>query len=83
MIPYMVVVATIWIGVPVAIFLFGRRLLRAMEQRSVSQSELATIADRLARVEARIEDIASDQEKLAEGQRFTQKVLAGRPHVEE
>lgn len=70
MIFFALVSVIFWIAVPTGVFLFARRLLRSLDQRTVSQSELAAIAERLHRLEERIEEIGSEMEKISEGSRF-------------
>jgi biopolymer transport protein ExbB/TolQ len=72
----------LWIGLPVAIFVFARRLLRAVERRSVGESQLAELTDRLHRLEERCGQIADDAERLREEQRFTQQLLTERAAAE-
>ena len=72
-----VLVALSWMALPLVLFFFGRRLLRAVEGRSVIHSDLAAIADRLYKLEARVEQIATDTEKISEGQYFASALLAG------
>jgi hypothetical protein len=69
----------LWIGIPVAIFVFARRLLRAIERRSVRESQLAELTERLQRLEERCEHMADDAERLREDQRFTRQLLTERP----
>src|SRR5688500_3557539 len=70
--------AILWIGIPVAIFVFARRLLRAIERRSVQESQVAELSERLQRLEAQYLDLANDNERLREAQRFTQQLLVAR-----
>jgi hypothetical protein len=67
-----------WVGVPITIFVFARRLLRSLERRTLAQSDLAGLGDRLQKLEEHVEQIALDQDRLAEGQRFTNNLLASR-----
>jgi hypothetical protein len=68
--------ALIWVGIPVGIFVFARRFLRAVERRSIHESQFAELAERLQRLEARLDDLADDTERLREDQRFTRQLLA-------
>lgn len=73
-VPY-VLIGLVWIGVPVALFYFARRVLRALERRSLADSDMAVFNDRLHRLEERVEQIASDTERIEEGQRFASELL--------
>ena len=73
--------------VPVAFFTMvtlitvGRPLVRAWARRIESRSQPPLAPDvqaRLERMEAAIESIAVEVERIAEGQRFTTKLLAER-----
>ena len=65
-----------WLAIPLLLFYFGRRLARALERRSLAESHLAAIADRLYKLEERVEDVAMDTARLSEGQRFTTALYA-------
>lgn len=71
-----VIEVILWIGIPVAIFLFGRGVLRALNRRSVSESQVAEITDRLRRLEERVEEISSDNDRLSEAHQFATALLA-------
>lgn len=75
--------ALIWIGIPVGIFLFARRFLRAAERRSLNESQLVELREHVqrleARLEARLDDVADDTARLREDQRFTRELLLERP----
>lgn len=75
---WFVVMAAIWIGIPVAIFVFARRLLRAIERRPVRESQTAELAERLQRLEERLYDIQDENERLGADQRFTRELLMER-----
>jgi hypothetical protein len=75
-----ILLMAVYIGIPLAIFIFARRLLRTLERRTVAQRDLASLADRLEKLEERIEEIASHQDRLAEGQQFTHKLPASKSH---
>ncbi len=64
----------LWIGIPLGIFVFARRLLRALERRSARESQIAELTDRLQRLEARMEDVADETDRLREDQRFTRQL---------
>jgi hypothetical protein len=68
-----------YVGVPVILFYAGRRALRALERRSVSEAELAALTQRVAALEERLEAVAGETDNLAEGQRFTTALLSERP----
>lgn len=73
----------VWIGIPVGIFVFARRFLRAVERRSVTESQLVELRERLqqleARLDARLDDVTDDTARLREDQRFTRELLLQRP----
>ncbi|HVD62551.1 MAG TPA: hypothetical protein VNC11_16880 [Gemmatimonadaceae bacterium] len=75
-VPY-VLIALSWLAIPLVLFFFGRRLIRAVEGRTLIHSDLAAIADRLYRLEVRVEQVATDTEKISEGQYFASALLAG------
>ena len=54
---------------------FLRRFVRAAEQRSAAPSELFTLRDRVAALEAALEETRSDIRQLSEGQEFTARLL--------
>ena len=64
-----------WIAIPLGIFVFARRLLRAIERRPVRESQIAELTERLQRLEARLEDIADETDRLRDDQRFTRQLL--------
>jgi hypothetical protein len=74
---FFALVVLFWIAVPVGLFLFGRRLLRSLDRRTVSQSDLAALSERLRRLEERVEDIGSETERISESSRFASALLAG------
>jgi|GEM_PF-3421336 len=67
-----------WIAIPLGIFVFARRLLRAIERRPVRESQIAELTERLQRLEARLEDIADETDRLRDDQRFTRQLLTER-----
>ncbi|HUQ18911.1 MAG TPA: hypothetical protein VM099_04795 [Gemmatimonadaceae bacterium] len=66
-----------WLAIPLILFYFGRRIARALERRSLVESHLAAIADRLYKLEERVEDVAMDTARVSEGQRFTTALYSG------
>src|SRR5665213_1114053 len=64
-----------WVGIPIGIFVLVRRLLRAIERRPVRESQIAELTERLQRLEARLEDIADETDRLRDDQRFTRQLL--------
>jgi len=78
MLAWAVLSALLWIGIPVGIFVFARRLLRAVERRSVRESQFAELTERLQRLEARLDDAVDDTERLRDDQRFTRELLLDR-----
>lgn len=71
-------VAVTVIGAPIA-----RAIARRIERGSSSGStnQLNEVGARLERMEQAIDAIAVEVERIAEGQRFTSKLLAGRPEL--
>ena len=55
---------------------------RAFTRRAGTDTSLAQVDARLARLEQAVDTIASEVERVAEGQRFTAAVLADRPPLE-
>ena len=54
------------------------RFVRTNEQRVGAPRGTAALEERIARLEQLIEQMSVDLERVAEGQRFTTQVLAGR-----
>jgi hypothetical protein len=71
-----IAVSLFWIMLPVGVIYFARRVLRALERRSVSEGQISELSDRLRRMEERIEEVASDTARLEESQRFTTAILS-------
>jgi len=69
------------IGAPIARAI-ARRIERGVGGGSGSQSLPNDVGQRLERMEQAIDAIAIEVERIAEGQRFTSKLLAGRADVE-
>jgi cell division protein FtsB len=67
----------LYVGVPIAVVVFARRLLRALDRRSIREEQLAELTERLRRLEARVEEMEGENERLREDQRFTRQLLAG------
>jgi len=60
-----------------------RVLARRLDRRDTAAAPaLANIEERLGRLEAGVDSIAVEIERISEGQRFTTKLLSGR-HVEQ
>ena len=57
------------LGVPIV-----RLITRRLEPRPVPPRELATISDRLERIEAAVEAIAVEVERISEAQRFSARL---------
>lgn len=74
----MVLIAAFWVGVPVAIFVFALRFLRATEPRSIREGQTAELAERLQRAEEHLYDLADENERRREAQRFTHELLLQR-----
>lgn len=72
-IAFFVMVATIALGVPLV-----RARIRERERRSSPGIADAQSAERLARIEAAVESIAIEVERISEAQRFTTKLLSER-----
>ena len=67
-----------WVGVTAAVVLYARRMLRAVERRSVAETQVALLTERLQQLEARVESVSDDTERLHEDQRFTRQLLIDR-----
>lgn len=65
-------VVALVLGIPLV-----RTIARREERRSLAAGDPRT-EDRLARIEAAVESIAIEVERISEGQRFTTKLLAER-----
>lgn len=61
------------LGVPIV-----RLITRRLEPRPVPPRELATISDRLERIEAAVDAIAVEVERISEAQRFSARLQSER-----
>ncbi len=78
MVVWFVSAAAFWIGLPVTLFVVGRRVLRALERRSLTESYSAGQAERMRRLAERVEDLADQTERIDNAQRFTTDLLRER-----
>lgn len=53
----MIFVLAAYIGLPVALFLLGRRVLRAIEDRPTADAQIAELTERIRSLEAQVESI--------------------------
>jgi hypothetical protein len=67
-------IVTMVLGFPVV-----RLLTKWLEPRPVPPRELSTISDRLGRIEAAVDAIAVEVERISESQRFTARLQAEQP----
>jgi hypothetical protein len=72
-ISFFAMVVAIVLGVPLV-----RARVRERERQSLGAVPDAQAAERLARIEAAVEAIAIEVERISEGQRFTTKLLSER-----
>ena len=75
MVLVMLIGGVLWIGVPVAVVLYARRVLRALEGRSASNAQIADLTERLQRLEDRVEDMVTELEQVREGEQFTRALI--------
>jgi hypothetical protein len=68
----------LYVVVPVALFRFGRRLLRALEQRSAAPEHASVLADRVAALEEQVEELSRENQRLTEQQQFATELLSSR-----
>ena len=73
-----VVVAIITSGITLSMIVQAWVQTRTRKEPKAPQARLEAIDARLSRMEERIETIAIEMERVAEGQRFTAKLLADR-----
>jgi len=73
-IAFFAMVVSIVLGVPLI-----RARIRERERGFISPTVDPQSADRLARIEAAVESIAIEVERISEAQRFTTKLLSERP----
>lgn len=59
-------------------FPFVRLLVRRFDRRDVPPAALNRIEERLGRLEAGVDSIAIEVERISEGQRFTTRLLSDR-----
>jgi hypothetical protein len=70
----MAMIVTLALGIPLV-----RAYTKRMERRGTSQASLpGDVAVRLERIEHAVDAVALEVERIAEGQRFTTKLLAER-----
>ena len=73
-IAFFVMVCVLSIGIPLV-----RAYVKRMERQPVlSNTDRADDSARIARIEAAVESMAIELERISEGQRFVTKLLAGR-----
>ena len=65
-------IVTLILGFPVV-----RLITKWLEPRPVPPRELSTISDRLERIEAAVDAIAVEVERISESQRFTARLQSG------
>jgi hypothetical protein len=70
--------ATTIIGLPVVAFLVVRRLRPGVDGRSTEMAGTSELAERLLRIETRLEDLADENRRLAEANRFMTTLLSER-----
>ncbi|MBI5600590.1 MAG: hypothetical protein HY944_03385 [Gemmatimonadetes bacterium] len=73
-IAFFAMVVTIVLGVPLV-----RARIRERERHGTPVLQDAQAAERLARIEAAVESIAIEVERISEAQRFTTRLLSERP----
>jgi hypothetical protein len=69
------------IGVTISISMIAMaisKMVSSRRRKDLSDSSVARIEDRLERMELAIDAMATEVERVAEGQRFTSKLLADR-----
>jgi hypothetical protein len=76
--PLFVAAIAFWPAVFGTGFYFVRRYIRAVERRAGSEVVLATLSERLLRVEEALEATRTELSRLEEGHEFTQRLLAER-----
>lgn len=75
-IAFFTMVATIVVGTPIA-----RAFARRMDRESPKLTGNSDLVARLERIEQSVDAVATEVERIAEGQRFTTKLLSdGRPN---
>jgi hypothetical protein len=73
-IAFFVMVCVLSLGIP----LVRHYIKRAERQPALSNTDRADDSARLARIEAAVESMSIELERISEGQRFVTKLLAGR-----
>ena len=69
------------IGLTISISMIGMavaKIVTSRRRRDLPESSIARIEERLERMELAIDAMATEVERVAEGQRFTSKLLADR-----
>jgi hypothetical protein len=66
------------VALPLAAFLLLRRFSPAAQSRSAESILANDVSERLLRIEARLEDLADENRRLAEANRFMTTLLADR-----
>ncbi|MBM3908656.1 MAG: hypothetical protein FJ363_11365 [Gemmatimonadetes bacterium] len=72
-ISFFAMIVAIVLGVPLM-----RARIREMDRRGAGALPDSHVTERLARIEAAVESIAIEVERISEGQRFTTKLLSER-----
>lgn len=70
------------IGITISISMVAMavaRMVSSRRRRELPESSLARIEERMERMEMAIDAIATEVERVAEGQRFTSRLLTERP----
>jgi hypothetical protein len=62
-------------------FNLSRAIARRMERKALDRDDLAEIRRHFEHLEQSVDAIAVEVERVSEGQRFTAKLLSGKPSV--
>ena len=71
LVAFFVMIAIVAVGTPIA-----RAFARRMDRRAAAAPELASVGERLDRIEQAIETVAVEVERISEGQRYTARLMS-------
>jgi hypothetical protein len=71
---FYVMMAVVWVGIPVSIFAFARRFLRAYERRAAAPAELAELRAEILELQGQVADLAIENDRLREPPRLAHRL---------
>ncbi len=71
------VMTLVWVGIPLGLFVLAYRLVRAQERRAMASERVVELTMRVAKLEDRLDAMATELSEVAEAQRFNTALLTG------